>query len=100
MDQRLVKFGLSHHPCRWVAIALFLVMTPVYAQEKEEEDWATMIVALRQQLHHMPHHPKVRKDLAIAHNNYGVSLSEQEKFAEAIQQLQEAMQLDPSNTQF
>jgi len=65
-----------------------------------QPDWPTVIAQLRQQLDQMPGQATTRKQLAIAYNNYAVSLADQGRLIEATQQLQEAIRIDPSNSQF
>ena len=69
-------------------------------QAQAETDWPVMIAQLRQQLQQHPGHKTTRQQLAIAHNNYAISLTNQGRVGEAVQQLQQAITLEPSNTQF
>ncbi len=66
----------------------------------ETTDWPVMITRLRQELLRRPGHGQTRRQLAIAYNNYGVSLGNQGQWELAAQQLHEALQLDEVNTQF
>lgn len=65
----------------------------------EEKDWPSVILKLRQQLERTPGFAATRRQLAVAYNNYGVSLSNQGRISDAIQQLGEALRLDPGNLQ-
>lgn len=63
-------------------------------------DWSVMIARLRQELLQRPGQASVRRQLAVAYNNYGVSLSNQKQWESAVQQLQEAIRIDAANEQF
>ncbi|MBI3312100.1 MAG: tetratricopeptide repeat protein, partial [Candidatus Omnitrophica bacterium] len=65
-----------------------------------DPDWPLVIAKLRQQMDGMPERTAVRQQLAIAHNNYAVSLADQGLLDDAIRQLQEAVRLEPSNVEF
>jgi tetratricopeptide (TPR) repeat protein len=62
-------------------------------------DWPAVIEKLRQHLSHWPS-PQTREQLAVAYNNYGISLGEQRQWDLATQQLEEAVRLDESNPKF
>jgi tetratricopeptide (TPR) repeat protein len=64
------------------------------------QDWPAVITRLKQDAHRNPGEARHRQQLAIAHNNYGVQLSEQEQWTAAVQQFQEAIRLEPDNAQF
>lgn len=64
---------------------------------EQPTDWPMAIMQLRQRLDAMPGHIDTRKQLAIAYNNYAVELMGKERFAEAVQQLDQAQRFDPSN---
>ena len=64
-----------------------------------QPDWPVVIQQLRQQQDQMPGNLQIRQQLAVAYNNYGVSLGGQGRFTEATQQLEQATRLDPSNGQ-
>ena len=68
--------------------------------EVKEEEWPTIIAQLRQQLYQMPGLASARKQLAVAYNNYGVSLADHGDYDDGIRQLEQATQVDPSNAQF
>lgn len=70
------------------------------AREDKEPDWQIVIAQLQQQLRDRPGHGSTRQQLAIAHNNYGVVLSEQKRWDQASQQFREAIRLDGDNAQF
>ena len=67
---------------------------------KAETDWAAMIAKLREQVDYLPANQDTRHQLAIAYNNYGVMLADQNSFSESIRQLQEAARLEPDDAQF
>ena len=66
----------------------------------EETDWPVVIARLRHESQNRPGFGGVRQELAVALNNYGVSLAEQGQWDLARAQLEEAMDLDPHNAQF
>jgi len=72
---------------------------PADSQEKTV-DWPTAISRLRQEVEQRPGYAFSRQQLALAYNNYGVSLGNDSHWEEAIQQLQQAVQLDQTNGQF
>jgi len=63
-------------------------------------DWPTAISRLQQEVYEHPGFLESRRQLAIAHNNYGVELGKQGRWALAVQELQEALRLDEANPQF
>ena len=70
------------------------------AEEPESPNWPVLIAQLRQETQRRPGHAQTREQLAIAYNNYGVSLSDAGQWEPAILQLQEAIRVDPQNEQF
>ncbi len=62
-------------------------------------DWPTMIARLQQDLQQQPGLARIRQQLAIAYNNYGVNLGNEGRWDVAVQQLQESLRLDESNAQ-
>ncbi len=92
--------------CRRIALlgcGLVLWCGRVDAQSSDTPDatdWPTVISKLRQDSYQRPDNGQLRQQLAIAYNNYGVSLGNQGQWASAIQQLQEAINLDATNGQF
>ena len=70
------------------------------AEEPETPDWPILIAQLRQEVQRRPGHALSREQLAIAYNNYGVSLSNAGQWEPAVTQLQEAIRVDPQNKQF
>lgn len=70
------------------------------APANEPTDWPSLISRLQQQLERLPGHAATRKQLATAHNNYGVSLANQQQLELAAGELEEAIRLDPSDPQF
>jgi tetratricopeptide (TPR) repeat protein len=69
------------------------------AGELDAVDWPAVIAKLRQHVSHWPS-PRANEQLAIAYNNYGISLGEQKQWDLAIQQLEEAVRLDGGNAKF
>lgn len=88
-----------------IGIAWLLLMAPVWAADQQAEapeakDWPVLIAQLRQEVQRRPGLAQPREQLAIAYNNYGVSLSDAGQWDPAIAQLQEAIRVDPQNRQF
>lgn len=69
-------------------------------EPQTEQDWLHVIAQLKQQLQDFPGHAATKQQLAIAYNNYGVSLGNQGNFLDAKRELQEALDLDAGNAQF
>ena len=67
---------------------------------QDKTDWPVLISQLRQQLDRMPGHAATRQQLAVAYNNYAVTLANQRRFPEAAQALAESIRLEPSDPQF
>lgn len=63
------------------------------------QDWPTVIAQLRQELDRQPS-PALRKQLAVAYNNYGVELADRDRVRDAVTQLDRALLFDPDNAQF
>jgi len=66
---------------------------------QEVTDWPALITRLRQRAYERPGHAYTRQQLAIAYNNYGVELTHQGQWELAVQQFQEALQLNESDPQ-
>lgn len=66
----------------------------------ETPDWPVLISRLQQEMYERPGHTQTREQLAIAYNNYGVTLGDHEQWELAERQLQEALRLDGTNAQF
>jgi len=62
-------------------------------------DWPSIIARLQQQLYDWPGHVQTRQQLAIARNNYGVSLTQQEHWESAEREFREALRLERTNQQ-
>ena len=93
------------HASVWVWMLLAVIgptpaATPEQDAAESQPNWPVVIAQLRQQLDRMPGSAHLHQQLAVAHNNYGVSLGEHGRLTEATQQLEEAVRLDPSNSQF
>lgn len=63
---------------------------------ESDTDWAEQIERLRGQ----GENPSTLQQLAASYNNYGVSLANQGQLPEAVQQLEEALRLEPANASF
>jgi len=72
----------------------------VEEEEPASHDWPVLIAQLRQEVQRRPGLAHPREQLAIAYNNYGVSLSDAGQWDVAVSQLQEAIRLDPKNERF
>lgn len=96
-------------PLLWSArlAALLLMASPCGAAESTDPapsdststDWPSIIARLQQQAHDWPGHAQTRQQLAIARNNYGVSLTQQQRWDAAEREFQEALRLDRTNQQ-
>jgi hypothetical protein len=64
-----------------------------------EQDWPVVIGQLQQELYRRPGHLQTRQQLAIAHNNYGVTLGNQGRWDLAVEELRQAVRLDETNSQ-
>ncbi len=65
-----------------------------------QENWPAVIQTLKQQIRSNRGDPDLRNQLAIAHNNYAMTLGNQKKWEEATRQMEEALRLDRQNTRF
>lgn len=88
-----------------IVIAWLWLMAPVWAADQqaqvpEAKDWPVLIARLRQEVQRRPGFANPREQLAIAYNNYGVSLSDAGQWEPAIAQLREAIRVEPQNQQF
>ena len=87
--------------CRLAGALLLLVpFTSRLAGEEDTTDWPTVISQLQRTAYERPGAASVREQLALAYNNYGVSLGNQRQWELAVQQLQDAIRLDGDNQQF
>jgi len=96
-----VRYGLPVLIC----LAMSSGTGPLLAEETgtgttSTTDWPTVISQLQQEVYRRPGFANVRQQLAIAHNNYGVQLSEQGQWESAAQELEEAVRLDAANASF
>lgn len=83
--------------------AVSLAATGAAAELKDgtdQTDWPVLITRLRQQFHDQPGQARARQQLAVAYNNYGVTLSNQGLWEPAARQLEEALHLDEANQRF
>ncbi len=92
--------SLTGFPCWPAPRGLSAEEPPQREAAEAPRDWPVIITKLRQQTTSMPANTTIRKQLAIAYNNYAISLSEQGNLEEAIKELKEALQLDAANLQF
>jgi tetratricopeptide (TPR) repeat protein len=65
-----------------------------------QENWPAVIQTLKQQIRSNPGDQNLQNQLAIAHNNYAMTLGDQKKWEEATRQMEEALRLDRQNTRF
>lgn len=90
---------------RNLALALLLIVSPVRAGAEQgtpaepNPDWSDVIIHLRDRLDRVPSDAQAREQLAIAYNNYAVTLADAGKIEDAVEQLQEALRVDPANAQ-
>ncbi len=89
-----------------IALILFssLINTAEAADEASDTstdttDWPSVIASLKQEVFRQPGFLQTKQQLAIAYNNYGVSLGSQGQWQLAVEQLRESIRLDPNNTQ-
>ena len=95
-------------PAVWIVFcaALMPVVAPAAedgskaAIERDSRDWPVIISTLKESLWRSPNDGSVKTQLSIAHNNYGVKLGDQGKWQLAIDELEEAVKLDPQTTDF
>ena len=105
-SQRSIRFWVLTHVSLlgWVSWSLpplaWAESQEVVTLDEPGPDWPVVITQLRQQLDHLPGHAATRKQLAIAYNNYGISLAEQGQWTVAVAQLEEAMRIDTSDAKF
>jgi tetratricopeptide (TPR) repeat protein len=95
---RSLRWRLAAAFC--AALAATPPLTAEIRQGEEHTDWPAVITRLRQQFHEEPGQGRARQQLAVAYNNYGVSLGEQGLWELAAKQLEEALRLDEANQQF
>ena len=93
-----LRWRLAASAC--AALAIVPPVTAEIRQGEEPTDWPAVITRLRQQFYEEPGQARTRQQLAVAYNNYGVSLGEQKLWDLAAKQLEEALRLDEVNQQF
>ena len=84
----------------WLSVGLVAPVLAADAPPEEPEDWPAVITRLRREYHDSPGRAHNREQLALAYNNYGVSLSNQGLWELAARQLQDALELDQENASF
>lgn len=87
----------------WRFLALVIAAAPASAADLPagtEPDWVVEIRRLEDQLDDFPNHIQLRQQLAVAYNNYAVTLASNGELPEATRQLEEAVRVDPENVQF
>ena len=62
-------------------------------------DWRDIIAQLRERVDRVPSDHQAREQLAIAYNNYAVTLADEGKLEKAIEQLEEGLRADPASAQ-
>ncbi len=86
--------GLSMLPAESV------ISAPKQTESTAGQDWPAIIAQLKDALWKSTQQSEVKAQLAIAYNNYGVSLGEQSKWEPAIAQMEEAVRLAPEDPEF
>lgn len=81
-------------------VATAVVSFAVEAELTEQTDWPATIAQLRHEMQQNPGAAIIQQQLAIAYNNYGVSLAGQGEWGLAKRQLEEAVDLDPDEASF
>ena len=70
------------------------------AQDTQEAfNWPDIISRLKQEAYEHPGQSQFRQQLAVAYNNYAVSLTHQGQWDMAVRQFQEALRIDADNAQ-
>ncbi len=85
--------------CLVLAICLLLSLPLSYARASDP-DWPGVIAQLRGQLTGAPENSDLRRELAIANNNYAVALSAEQQWDLAAFCAEEAVRLNPDVGQF
>lgn len=62
-------------------------------------DWRGIIAQWRERVDRVPSDRQAREQLAIAYNNYAVTLADAGELDEAVEQLEEALRVEPANAQ-
>ncbi len=88
----------------WVIVlAMMVAGGRVRAADNTDDktiDWPTVISKLHQEMYQRSGNAQTRQQLAVAYNNYGVSLGDQSQWSLATEQFEEAMRLDTGNERF
>ena len=83
-----------------LALSATLVAGAAAEVDDDTTDWEEVISRLTHEVRRMPRHAATRKQLAVAHNNYAVSLAGQGEWQLATHHLEEAIRLDAQDGQF
>lgn len=90
---------------RSAALILLILLFPLRAwagqgtAAEANPDWPAVIAQLRERVDRVPSDRQAREQLAIAYNNYAVTLADAGELDEAVEQLEEALRLNPANAQ-
>ena len=93
MNQSVKRFYL-------LIFSLLGILMLVIPRLEAQENWPVVIQTLKQQIRSNPGDQNLQNQLAIAHNNYAMTLGNQKKWEEATRQMEEALRLDRQNTRF
>ncbi len=81
-------------------LTLLGVLVLIVPRLAAQENWPAVIQTLKQQIRSNRGDQNLQNQLAIAHNNYVMTLGNQKKWEEATRQMEEALRLDRQNTRF
>ena len=90
---------------RSAALIMLLLLFPLRGwagqgtAAEAKADWRDIIAQLRERVDRVPSDRQALGQLAIAYNNYAVTLADTGKLDKAVEQLEEALRLDPMNVQ-
>jgi tetratricopeptide (TPR) repeat protein len=81
-------------------LTLLGVLVLIIPRLEAQENWPVVIQTLKQQIRSNRGDQNLKNQLAIAHNNYAMTLGNEKKWEEATRQMEEALRLDRQNTRF